>query len=118
MDGLGGAGAFAQRAPAMRGPRCIQCGLRHRGSGGRRDVLRAGSLPTASAVVGDIVQAVKRSEPVGELVAERAAFDAAPCVGSFCARVGDGFVRLDGATRAEAAAHFGQDAGAILRVLE
>ncbi len=78
----------------------------------------AGSLPTASAVVGDVVQVLKHAAPVGESVTDGAAFDSAAEEGSFCARMGAEFVRLDHVTRAEAAARFGENAGAILRVME
>lgn len=78
----------------------------------------AGSLPTASAVVGDVVQVLKHAAPVGESVTDGAAFDSAAEEGSFCARMGAEFVRLDHVTRAEAAARFGENASAILRVME
>ncbi len=77
----------------------------------------AGSLPTASAVVGDVVQIARNPKATGNKAAAGASFDAENAKGSFCARVNGEFVRLDNVTREEAAEKFGPDAGAVLRVL-
>ena len=93
MDGLGRPGALAQRATryAWRATCSTPICVTGEAVG---DVMfygrGAGSLPTASAVVGDVVQVLKHAAPVGESVTDGAAFDSAAEEGSFCALRGGG----------------------------